>query len=134
MYSAQFTIDRIQALIRKSGKSQKTVLAECGISENTLVRMTDKKGMSSFNLGLIADNLGCSVDYLLGRTDTPDNSPAAITVGDNTRINNIVNSSNFNISEYNSDDITLLHLIQKMPLIERAKLICELNDKYNVEK
>ena len=75
MYTAQLTIDRIKTLIKEKGLTQKMVLSECGINENTLKRMTDNKGMSSFYLAKIADRLGCSVDYLLGRTDNPDIHP-----------------------------------------------------------
>ena len=72
MYTAQATIERIQNLIKEKGLTQKEVLNNCGINENTLKRMTDNKGMSSFYLAKIADYLECSVDYLLGRTDTPE--------------------------------------------------------------
>lgn len=72
MYNAQLTIKRIQSLIKEKGYTQKYVLAECGINENTLKRMTDNKGISSFYLAKIADYLQCSVDYLLGRTDNPE--------------------------------------------------------------
>ena len=73
MYSAQLTISRIQSLIKAKGLTQKSVLESCGINENTLVRMTDKKGMGSFNLAIIADTLDCTVDYLLGRSSTVKN-------------------------------------------------------------
>lgn len=69
MYTAQNTIDRIQSLIKKKNLKQKDVLAACNINENTLKRMTDNKGMSSFYLARIADYLDCSVDYLLGRSN-----------------------------------------------------------------
>lgn len=82
MYTAQLTIERIQSLIKEKGTTQKKVLKECGINENTLIRMTDNKGMSSFYLAKIADYLGCSVDYLLGRTDDPKCS-ADTYVGEN---------------------------------------------------
>lgn len=78
MYNAQTVINRIQSLIKEQGLTQKNVLAECGISENTLKRMTDNKGMSSFYLARIADRLNCSVDYLLGRTDNPDDFSAEL--------------------------------------------------------
>lgn len=45
-----------------------------GISESlfTKWRETPSSKISSRNLVLIADYLGCSVDYLLGRTDNPN--------------------------------------------------------------
>lgn len=93
MYNAQLTIKRIQSLIKEKGYTQKYVLAECGINENTLKRMTDNKGISSFYLAKIADYLQCSVDYLLGRTDNPDGtvntiSQSNIAGNNNASINN----------------------------------------------
>lgn len=79
MYAAQLTIDRIQMLIREKGLVQKHVLEECGMNENTLKRMTDNKGMSSFYLAKIADYLNCSVDYLLGRVDNKEISKSELT-------------------------------------------------------
>lgn len=78
MYNAQIVISRIQSLIKEQGLVQKNVLTECGINENTLKRMTDNKGMSSFYLARIADRLNCSVDYLLGRTDNQDDYSAEL--------------------------------------------------------
>lgn len=71
MYNAQQTISRVQTEIRQKKETQKHVLEECGLSENTLKKMTDKQGMASFSLTKIADYLYRSVDYLLGRTDNP---------------------------------------------------------------
>lgn len=72
MYTAQKTIERIQCLIKSKGLTQKFVFSECEISENTVKRMTDNKGISSFYLAKIADYLDCTTDYLLGRTDNPN--------------------------------------------------------------
>lgn len=102
MYTAQQTIGRIQATIKEKGVAQKDVLKQCGINENTLKRMTDNKGMSSFYLARIADLLGVSVDYLLGRTDTPTGTYSISN--NNTTVNgtqaNIINNSG------NSDTLT----------------------------
>lgn len=49
-----------------------TLLAECDLGVNAIRQINDKKGMASYSLGRIADYLGCSVDYLLGRTETPE--------------------------------------------------------------
>lgn len=130
MYSAQFTITRIQDRIKEKGFTQKQVLANCGLNENTLIRMTDKKGMSSFGLAMIADTLNCSVDYLLGRTNTPEIGGVhqEITAGRDNYVSSTINNG------FSKDDIDLLHLIQEIPVIERSKLIIELSKKYNAEK
>lgn len=124
MYTAQITINRIQSLIKEKGLTQKSVLADCGINENTLKRMTDNKGISSFYLAKIADYLDCSVDYLLGRTDTPQTwSGNVIYTGD------ITGNHNANInSKDNSDTQELLELIESLPLVKRAEAIILIND------
>lgn len=71
MYNSQLVIERVQSEIKKKNMTQKAVLSECGLGEDTLKRMTNKNGMASFNLARIADYLECSVDYLLGRTKNP---------------------------------------------------------------
>lgn len=95
MYTAQIIIERTQLRIKKLGLTQKDVLKECGLSENALKQMTDKKGIGSFSLGKIADKLDCSVDYLLGRTNKPN---SLYTINNkNTTINgtqaNVINNS-----------------------------------------
>ena len=47
------------------------MLTACNLGVNAIRQISDAKGMSSFALAKIADYLGCSVDYLLGRTDDP---------------------------------------------------------------
>lgn len=72
MYNAQSVVENIQAALKASGISQKKMLADCGISENALNQMNDKRGMSSFYLARIADYLHVSVDSLLGRDTSND--------------------------------------------------------------
>ena len=115
---------RLKKLRSEKGLTQKSVLADCGINENTLKRMTDNKGISSFYLAKIADSLNCSVDYLLGRTDTPQTwSGNVIHTGD------ITGNHNANInSKDNSDTQELLELIESLPLVKRAEAIILIND------
>jgi ribosome-binding protein aMBF1 (putative translation factor) len=49
MYSAQLTIERIQTAIKRNNTTQKKLSADLDISENTIKRMTDNKGISSFD-------------------------------------------------------------------------------------
>lgn len=79
MYNAQSVVENIQAALKNSGVSQKRMLSDCGISENALNQMNDKRGMSSFYLARIADYLGVSVDYLLGRENAQLSSDSRIS-------------------------------------------------------
>ncbi len=86
MYNAKTVIDRMKESIKIKKITQKELLKKCGINENTLIRMGDKNGMSSFKLAKIADELNMSVDYLLGRTDVPETAKTSIN---NIQLENI---------------------------------------------
>lgn len=72
MYTAQITKDRIREICKAQKINAKNMLESCGLGFNAIQQITDAKGMASFSLARIADYLGCSVDYLLGRTDDPE--------------------------------------------------------------
>lgn len=65
---------RILKIIEEKGFTEYRVSKETGISNSLFGKWkahpTSK--ISSCNLVLIADYLGCSVDFLLGRTDNPE--------------------------------------------------------------
>ncbi|MDR2355604.1 MAG: helix-turn-helix domain-containing protein [Clostridiales Family XIII bacterium] len=61
--------ERIRALRKKKGMSQKALAARIGIQESTLSRYeNDKRTYQWDGLLRLADALDTSVDYLLGRT------------------------------------------------------------------
>lgn len=67
----------IAALIKDLAKSKKTtigkMLSDCSLSVNTLSSMQSGGYYPRLEaIAKIADYLGCSVDYLLGRTDNPE--------------------------------------------------------------
>lgn len=132
MYTAQLTIDRIQALIKEKKLTQKRVLEDCDINENTLKRMTDNKGISSFYLAKIADRLNCSVDYLLGRADMPNNI-YSVSGDNNVQVNgdNCATSISTSAVHSTSDTAELVQLIESLPLVKRAEAIIYLNELKN---
>ena len=71
MYTKELLKERINMMAKKNGGTVKEMLLKLGLNENTVNQISDKKGISSFSLAMIADYLDCSVDYLLGRTDEP---------------------------------------------------------------
>nr|DAK92760.1 MAG TPA: putative transposon-related DNA-binding protein [Caudoviricetes sp.] len=46
------------------------MLIGCELGVNAVTQIKDAGGMYSFSLAKIADFLNCSVDYLLGRTES----------------------------------------------------------------
>lgn len=50
MYNSQILCDRIRNLVKEKNIVQKEMLKNCGLNENALNQMSDKKGLSSFSL------------------------------------------------------------------------------------
>lgn len=71
MYDSNKVAERIKELARNKGISVRQLLSNAGLGFNTMANMKTSMPKAD-NLAKIADELGCSVDYLLGRTDNPD--------------------------------------------------------------
>lgn len=72
MYNSSDIASKINYLLKVQNKSQKIMLENCGLNKNAISTMTARNSIpKADNLAKIADYLGVSVDYLLGRTDTP---------------------------------------------------------------
>ena len=91
MYNSSDIASKINYLLKVQNKSQKIMLENCGLNKNAISTMTARNSIpKADNLAKIADYLDCSVDYLLGRTDSPtvsgnyingDNNVQAIRTG-----------------------------------------------------
>ena len=69
----RMTSSRIKALCKEKKIPVKSLLERTGINRNFIYDL-EKSGQipAADKLERIADTLGCSVDYLLGRTDNPE--------------------------------------------------------------
>lgn len=65
---------RLKGLLRDNGMTIKSLAEKTGISVNTLYSITkrDSQRVDPVLLEKIATTLDCSTDYLLGRTETPN--------------------------------------------------------------
>lgn len=99
MYNAQIIKERLKEQQKIKGvKNIDNMMEELDLGVNIVRQMSDKKGIGCFALAKIADYLGCSVDYLLGRVDTP-NGTYSIKGDNNVQINgNSGNHSTFTIN------------------------------------
>lgn len=76
MYITQDIANRIRKEAKRKKLLTKEMLSACGLSINTISELSKGKQISFVSLAKIADNLECSVDYLLGRTEDPnENQP-----------------------------------------------------------
>lgn len=72
MYNPVQIADRIKTRAKQQKKTLKSVLSACGLGINTVSNIKNGKEILYLNFARIADELNCSVDYLLGRTDNPE--------------------------------------------------------------
>ena len=73
MYIIHDLISRIKFQAKIKGLKTTEMLEKCGLNKNMLSTMNTRGSwIQANNLGMIADYLNCSVDYLLGRTEDPD--------------------------------------------------------------
>lgn len=72
MYSSQEIANRIKSQAKKQRLSVNQLLLNCGLGKNTIAKISTGTDILTQNFAKIADELNCSVDYLLGRTDVPE--------------------------------------------------------------
>lgn len=72
MYNSPDIAMHIKSTAKEKGVSLKAMLEELGLGSNTMSHMRHGKMPAADTLARIADFLGCSVDYLLGRTENPE--------------------------------------------------------------
>ena len=91
--------DRLYHLCTKNNFKPNTVAKAIGLSTATATKWKNGSGPNGEALSKIADYLDCSVDYLLGRTDTPQvvNLPEPL-------ISTLLSEYSKNSDEFISDD------------------------------
>lgn len=72
LYNSPDVANRVKTYAKQRNKSLKDVLAACSLGSNTFSHMLHGRSLAFDSLARIADELDCSVDYLLGRTDKPE--------------------------------------------------------------
>lgn len=97
MYTSYSVAETIKKTAIARRVPVKTVLTDLGLGKNTLSNMYNGSMLRSDTLARIADYLDCSVDYLLGRTDTPEcsDSPKGNYVSNVNSDNNTI-EQNYN--------------------------------------
>lgn len=72
MYNSQEIANRIKSRAKQQKKSLGEVLTACELGKNTVSKISKGTDILTLNFAKIADQLDCSIDYLLGRTDNPE--------------------------------------------------------------
>ena len=137
MYNSSETSTRIRQLAKEKGIQMSELQEKCGLSKNTIVQSgKSQEGMKAKNLYAISEILDCSVDYLLGRTDNPNLTGGAYINGDNNNngqqsINGNVTVNSSDDSSDTSDDKQLLDMIKELDIVDRSKIIIQIDEMKN---
>lgn len=67
MTKAEILKRNIKEKGKEHGMNIREIAIASGLGVNAIYQITDKQGISCFNLAKIADTLGCTTDELLGR-------------------------------------------------------------------
>ncbi len=133
MYNAQCTKDRIKNICKVKKVNMEQMLVDCSLGVNAIRQINDTKGMASFSLAKIADYLDCSVDYLLGRTDSPTVSGNNIS-----NVKTTITGTQANvIQETDTDLYEIKAILSKLSNSKRHRAIADvldlLEEKYQEE-
>lgn len=69
LYNSPNVANKIKETAKKRGIVLKELLTKSELGSNTFSHMLHGKSIAFDSLAVIADNLNCSVDFLLGRTE-----------------------------------------------------------------
>lgn len=72
MYDSQEIANRIKSRAKSQHVAVGVMLSELNMGINLISHLAKGQNISFVSLARIADYLGCSVDYLLGRSDNPE--------------------------------------------------------------
>ena len=133
MYNAQCTKDRIKNICKVKKVNMEQMLVDCSLGVNAIRQINDTKGMASFSLAKIADYLDCSVDYLLGRPDSPTVSGNNIS-----NVKTTITGTQANvIQETDTDLYEIKAILSKLSNSKRHRAIADvldlLEEKYQEE-
>jgi len=106
MYDTQIIAERIKERAKVSNFSMKEMFSDLGLGINTVSHLAKGQEISYLKIAKIADYLECSVDYLLGRSDTPNMSNS---VDNSVLINGSINNSShstLNVATPPQDEMT----------------------------
>ena len=119
MYNSQNVAERIKNVAKSKKISVKAMLKEIGLGAQALQNMKTSMPKAD-NLAKIADFLDCSVDYLLGRSDSIGRSQNSF---DSSSCKNTASSDKVEISQ-DSDDISeIAAMYKQLSLVDKAQIV-----------
>lgn len=130
-YNASSIAERIKKEARAKKKPLNIILSNVNLGINAISQLSAGQEMSYLSFARIADEIDCSIDYLLGRTESP-------TINGNNNINQqyIGGNATANIgtadNERSDADVhELLEMIESLSIVQKAEIILKINEMLN---
>lgn len=124
MKNTQIVAEIIKIQSKEKGISVKKMLENCELGVNTVTKMSNGTDIVSQNLLKIANFFGCSVDYLLGRTDEPKlQTTTEIKQNNNNGINHGINAFMVTAPSETQLDENQTELLKRFALLGYAEKI-----------
>lgn len=122
-------LERIESQCNQKGKKRQNVYVDCGVGKDFGVSIRNGSEPSIGKVFAIANELDCSVDYLLERTDNPNSHKVNPSNTVNGNYNAVDNSSVMvNAPALDEHQKLLIELYNKLSPIEQVELIAKLNN------
>lgn len=137
MYNSQEIASRIKKAAKKREMPLGDLLANCELGKNTISKMASGTDILTLNFAKIADELDCSIDYLLGRTDDPTaHKQTAHTIfSNNSDVRGVIgNNSHISIGGLDLDTVPdeqlreLINLYSGLSTRKKAELLIIVDD------
>lgn len=133
MYNEQETAFIIKQTAKTKNITIKQLLENCNLSINTVSELSKGKRMSYISFAKIAEALDCSMDYLMGRTDSPTVSGNNIS-----NVKTTITGTQANvIQETDTDLYEIKAILSKLSNSKRHRAIADvldlLEEKYQEE-
>lgn len=122
MYESTKIAETIKNTAKTRNVQLKIMLEDLDLNKNTLSNMYNGSMLKGDSLAKIADYLDCSVDYLLGRVNTP-NGTYSITGDNNVQVNGNNSPTTVTTSEHSQQDTITEEFIQTFKTLTLADKI-----------
>lgn len=127
MYDTQKIAFKVKKMAKERNVTIKQLLENCQLNVNTISELSKGKQISYLNFAKIADELGCSVDYLLGRTDETNavNNSGSYISQKNIDGNATANINNESKRAASTDKITyeFIELFQSLDIADKIAVM-----------
>lgn len=128
MYNSQETADKISFVARQKKLPLKELLSACDLGINSISNMRKGQKIAAESLGLIAEQLEVSVDYLLGRTTVHEVNHGNVYNVHNSPLsaqgyNNTVNVTQANTEHADSMVDEMLKQFETLSFADKAEIM-----------